>query len=151
MFNRQQVDLQHWFYNQNFMIVHFFILWLGDWTFFNHYLLNFNCPTTKIFISGHSIELLITKWFFFLKLSLTYFQSSNQWQGWSSPLIRWLKFFWSPRQSKKKITKKNSCLNFFHFQSLEYFLFILIASLVIGFFFPLNPCSWQPYKDFEPS
>ncbi len=68
------------------------------------------------------------------------FLSSNQWQGWSSPLIGRPKFFWSPRKSKTKKTTKNfGCLNFSHFQSFEHFPFLVIVSLVIDFLFPIKP------------
>jgi len=57
---------------------------------------------------------------FFFKMSLTNFLSSNQWQGWSSPLIGRPKFFWSLRKSKTKKTTKNfGCLNFLIFNRLN--------------------------------
>jgi hypothetical protein len=106
--------------------------------FFYCYLLNFNCPTTKCFFFGSrnwTFNHQMIRCFFF-KLLLTNFRN----------------FFGHLEEVKIQITKKNWLLKFCHFQSLEYFPFLVIVLVVIILFFsPLNTCSQQPYQGFDSS
>ncbi len=117
------------FYDRSFFSS--LIRWLKLYYF---YLLNFNCPTTKKkFLGVIQLNFLITKWLNVVCLNYhTNLQSSNQWQGWYSPLIWQSKLFWSPRKSKYPHNQKKLIASIFLiFQSFQYFPFFVIVSFDI--------------------